>query len=196
MRVVLINTDINENSRASDLLLIMKRVLEADGVNADMIRPAAGNIHACTGCGKCQKTGKCMFEDGMVNVVLSQADRIDALIFAGASLYGKPGKQMRNFTDRLFRSAPGRFAGKPAVILICVRKGNTPVNTDRLCRHLSVNHMPYFQMISYINKDDNDDHTAAETAEALIWLMKCIGEGKKKGIECIYTEENDNFFSR
>ncbi|MCR5230413.1 MAG: hypothetical protein K6D03_09835 [Solobacterium sp.] len=195
MRVILVSTDRDENSPAAEMLGSMKTVFDADGIKAEVRLPGAGGIHACTGCGKCRKAGRCFFEDGGINEIISEADLIDGFVFAGTSFFGAPDRQLCGFMDRLFRCAPGKFDGKPSVLIIGRRNREQSVRAERVTVHLAEAGMPYVSVFPYINKD-GDIQEQKDTAEMLIRMMRQDDEERRQGTCRLNAGQSSNFFSR
>ena len=70
------------------------------GNEVTLISPTGKDIHFCTGCLACQKTGKCVIHDDM-NDMQEIVRTSDVLVFATPIYYYEMSGQMKTFLDRL-----------------------------------------------------------------------------------------------
>jgi len=74
--------------------------LEKQGGSADYIRLNDLNIRPCQGCGGCDKTGKCVIRDDMVEVY-EQIDRAERILLVSPVYFYGLTAQAKIFTDRM-----------------------------------------------------------------------------------------------
>lgn len=70
------------------------------GNEVTLISLTGKDIHSCTGCLACQKTGKCVIHDDM-NDMQEIVRTSDVLVFATPIYYYEMSGQMKTFLDRL-----------------------------------------------------------------------------------------------
>ena len=81
--------------------IIVKDILEASGMEYEMIHLAELNIKGCLGCLKCAKTNKCIQKDDFHEVVDKIIDA-EALVFGGGNYYGTLNSIGHAFWERTF----------------------------------------------------------------------------------------------
>lgn len=103
MKVLLLNGSPHEKGCTYTALEEIRRTLETDGVEAEILWLGNGATIGCTGCGACGKLGKCVHDD-VVNVAAEKMAGCDGLIV------GSPGPLCR-------RLGPCDLRPGPAVLL-------------------------------------------------------------------------------
>jgi len=68
-KTVLISGSPKPEGNTAQLMRECAKVIEEQGVEAEVISFAGMNIHSCTACGKCSETGKCDIEDGLNEII-------------------------------------------------------------------------------------------------------------------------------
>ena len=81
--------------------VIVKDILEASGVEYEMIHLAALNIKGCLGCLKCAKSNRCVQKDDFQSVI-DKINEADALVFGGGNYYGTLNAIGHAFWERTF----------------------------------------------------------------------------------------------
>ena len=85
MKVLLISGSPKPNGNTVLLMQECAKVIEAHGVEAEIVSFAGMKIEACIACGKCSKTGKCSLDDGL-NEIITKIRSAEGLIVAYAGL--------------------------------------------------------------------------------------------------------------
>ncbi len=84
----------------SDTLSVeFMRGAKETGHEVEMIRIADKNIHYCIGCGTCHKTGKCVFQDDMAEI-LDKMLAANVLVLATPVYFYSMSAQMKTMIDR------------------------------------------------------------------------------------------------
>jgi multimeric flavodoxin WrbA len=107
--------------------IIVKDILEASGVEYEMIHLAKLNIKGCLGCLKCAKDNICVQKDDF-QVVMNKVIQADALVFGGANYYGTLNAIGHSFWERTFslrHCETFRLAGKLGIAVGLDRNGET-----------------------------------------------------------------------
>lgn len=81
--------------------IIVKDILEASGIEYEMIHLAQLNIKGCLGCLKCAANNKCVQKDDFQGVV-DKINKADALVFGGGNYYGMLNAIGHAFWERTF----------------------------------------------------------------------------------------------
>lgn len=185
MMVLLVNGSKEEHGIAQVSLKEAEAVLEKNGIDVSVLWAGENSLQGCVSCGKCRKLGKCIFDGDAVNEAVHMADAIDGLIIAVPVIYGKPEIQSVSFLDRLFTSAGKKLAGKPAAAVLLSRSSVT-LSFDGVYHYFETHCMPIVtsQSLPVVHQEEDAEGMQAirMMAENMSWLLKCIEEGKKKGI--------------
>ena len=188
MKVLLINGSPHKQGCTYTALAEAARALEHMGIETEIYQLGAGPVQPCNGCGGCRKLGKCVFDDG-VNEIAARADSFDGLIVGAPVYYGGPCGQIQCFLDRLFYSAAGRLAGKPAAAVVSCRRGGASAAFQRLNMYFQMCNMPvvssqYWNQVhgntpQEVEQDLEGLQTMRTLAQNMAFLLKCrAGSGE------------------
>jgi len=108
MNILGISGSPNENGNTAYALKYALDILEKDGFNTQYISLAGRDIHPCIGCWKCIKSGKCIFDDDM-DEIIKGLEWCHGLILGSPVYFGLITGQMKVMMDRC---VPVRTAGK------------------------------------------------------------------------------------
>ena len=122
MKVILLDGVRTDSIGYTQALQDLQNLSAEKGIEVCHIRLKDELIQGCTGCGKCIKAGKCLYNE-QANTVSEAMKTADALIIAASVYYGGLDSRMKCLLDCLFHSAPLVMANKPAgSLLICRSK--------------------------------------------------------------------------
>ena len=124
---------------------------------------------------------------------MEKAKDADGFIFGSAVHYAAPSGTICAVLDRAFYAGSGNFRYKPgAAILSCRRAGSTAA-FDVLNKYFTISSMPvvssgYWNMVhgakaEDVLKDEEGLQIMRTLGKNMAWLLKCIENGKEKGIE-------------
>ena len=114
-KVLLINGSPNEQGNTWSALNEVAGALERNGVETELLYLGKQPIADCIACYKCVKTGTCVFDD-QVNQVIERLDEYDGLILGSPVYFAGPSGRLCAFLDRLFWAGGKRMAGKLAAV--------------------------------------------------------------------------------
>lgn len=197
MKVILVNGSPHEKGCTYTALCEAKKVLEENGVEAEMFWIGNKPISGCIGCGACAKLGKCCIED-TVNEFNNKTAEADGFIFGSPVHYASAGGAITSFMDRAFYSGKAKLFGKPAAAIASCRRGGASATFDQLNKYFSINCMPivssnYWNQIhgntpEEVLRDEEGIQTMQILARNMAWLLKCIELGAKNGVPCPQPE--------
>lgn len=197
-KVMLINGSPHEKGCTYTALAEVEKTLRKHGIDTEIFHIGKQAIHGCIACGNCGKTGKCVFND-KVNEVVDKLDSIDAFDIGAPVYYASAAGQLTAFLDRLFFKKHKRMAGKPGACVVSCRRGGASATFDQLNKYFSISNMPivtsqYWNQVhghtpEEVLKDEEGMQTMRTLGENMAWLLKCIEAGKKCGIELPKYEE-------
>jgi multimeric flavodoxin WrbA len=162
------------------------RCFEDRGIGAE-IAVLNEHVQGCTGCGRCWKTGICVFDDE-VNRTLGMLDDVRGLMVLTPVYYGEPAVQTMNFLDRLFWCGSDRLALKPAVS-VCSGRGSAAAKAQARLneRFAYADMMIVSHKNGFVLKEEND---ILIPAQRLACLIRNMDEGSCS-FENTYTRELD-----
>ena len=160
MKALLINGSPRLHGCTYTALTELKRTLEAEGIEVELIHVGNKDIRGCIACRKCHETGKCVFDD-IVNEVAPELAAADA------------------FVDKTMKVG--------AAVVTCRRGGNT-ASFDVLNKYFTMTGMPvassqYWNMVyggsaEEVQKDAEGLQTMRTLGRNMAFMMKSIQLGK------------------
>ncbi len=192
MKVLLINGSPHQYGCTYTALNEAAKTLEKRGIETEIYWIGTKPVAGCIACGKCFETGRCIFEDG-VNELLERLDTLDGLILGSPVYYSGPSGQIQAFLDRLFYIGGRRMAGKPGASVVSCRRGGASAAFERLNKYFTISSMPvvssqYWNQVhgntpEEVLQDAEGLQTVRTLAENMAWLLKCIEAGRNMGID-------------
>ncbi len=128
MKVLLICGSPRRGSNTLTALTEVARMLQAEGVETEIVELGAKPVRSCIACGKCKEKGdgRCVFNDDVVNEISAKAEEADGFIFGAPVYYGMPDGRILSLVQRLLYSNSQAFAFKPVSnVAVCRRGGGT-----------------------------------------------------------------------
>lgn len=191
MKVLLVNGSPNKNGTTNRALEEVGKALRENCIETEMFWIGIKPIMGCTGCSKCFKSKRCIYND-VVNEFLEKVEECDGFVFGTAVHFAGVNGSMNSFMDRAFYGKGNLFKGKVAAGIACCRRAGTIGAFDRLNKYFSYSCMPivssnYWNGVFGFNADDAEkDLEGLQTMRVLgnnmAWLLKCIELGKKNGV--------------
>lgn len=188
MKALLINGSPRAEGCTFTALSELKRTLEAEGIEVELLHVGHKAIHGCIACGKCRELGRCVFDD-VVNEVAPKLAEADAFVIGAPVYYASPAGGAIAFLDRLFFSTfhMDKTMKVGAAVVSCRRGGNTS-SFDVLNKYFSINSMPiatsqYWNMVygstpEEVLADKEGLQTMRTLGRNMAFLMKSIRLGK------------------
>lgn len=207
MKVLLFNGSMHKNGTTYAALSKVAESLNEEGIETEILHIGSAPVRDCVACGGCQKTGKCVFADDIVNEWAEKAEKADGFVFGSPVYYSHPSGRIMSAMDRLFYSAGKNFTHKPGAVIAAARRAGTTQTLDAMEKHLSIMQMPivsstYWNMVFGSNaadaqKDLEGMQSMYNLGKNMAWLIKCIAAGEKAGISSPATVKTrkTNFIS-
>jgi len=205
MKVLLINGSSNQKGSTYSALNEVAAALEKEGIETEILNIGNIELRDCCGCRVCktEKTGKCVFENDIVNEIIEKAKNCDGFIFGSPVYYAHPTGRILSLLDRVFFAGGDNFAYKPGAAVVVARRSGTTASFDVINKYFTINNMPvvssqYWNNVhGLVPEDVPGDIEGLQTMRTLgrnmAWLLKCIELGKQNGLnrpdngEIIYT---------
>lgn len=190
MKALLINGSPHAKGCTYTALIELKRTLEAEGIETELIHVGNQDVRGCIACGQCRKLGKCVFDD-VVNEVASKLAEADAFVIGAPVYYSSPAGGAISFMDRLFFSTfnVDKTMKVGASVVTCRRGGNT-ASFDVLNKYFSISGMPiassqYWNMVyggsaEEVLKDAEGLQTMRTLGRNMAFMIKSIQLGKQQ----------------
>ena len=102
MKIVAINGSPRKNGNTAQVLEVVRREVEAAGVEFQVFQPGA-KVHPCMACYHCLNTGslRCVQTDDMVNDIIAACIEADGILLAAPVYHGGISGNMKCVLDRL-----------------------------------------------------------------------------------------------
>lgn len=189
MNVLIINGSPRVNGNTSVAVEEMRRVFEAEGVNAEVVQVGNKAVRGCIACGRCAELGKCVFDD-VVNELAPKFEAADGLVIASPVYYASANATLIAVLDRLFYSTHFDKTMKVGASLVCARRGGCSATFDELNKYFTITNMPiassqYWNSIhgraqGEAVQDEEGRQTMRVLARNMTFLMKSIALGREQ----------------
>ena len=189
MKVMMINGSPHAKGNTAIALNEMKKVFEADGVEVNVVHVGNKAVRGCVACGRCNETGKCVFND-IVNESAPILEQADGIVIGSPVYYASANGTLISFLDRLFFSTPFDKVMKVGAAVVIARRSGTTATFDELNKYFAMNQMPivtsqYWNNVfglaqGEVTQDAEGLQTMRTLARNMIFMMKSIALGKEK----------------
>lgn len=141
MKVLMINGSPRAKGNTTLALDEMAKVLEAEGIEVEVVRVGSDNVRGCIACNSCAKTGKCVFDD-VVNKLAEKFEEADGLVAAAPVYYGSANGTLIAVLDRLFYSTHFDKTMKVGAAVSVARRGGLTATWDEINKYFGISGMP------------------------------------------------------
>lgn len=189
MKVLMLNGSPRVNGNTERALEEMKVVFESEGVEVELIQVGNKAIRGCMACGGCRKIGKCVFDDG-VNELVRKFAQSDGLIVGSPVYYASANATLIAVLDRMFQSSGFDKTMKVGACVAVARRGGTTATFDELNKYFTISGMPiasgqYWNGVhggapGEAEKDGEGMQQMRTLAKNMVFLMRSIELGKEK----------------
>lgn len=189
MKVLIINGSPRMNGNTSIAINEVKKVLEEEKIEVEVVHIGNKDIRGCIACGYCYSHGKCVFND-LVNEVSNKFKEADGLIVASPVYYASANGTLISFLDRLFYSSSFDKSFKVGASIAVARRGGTSATFDELNKYFTISNMPiassqYWNSVhGRLEGEALNDLEGLQTmrtlARNMVFLMRNIELGKEK----------------
>lgn len=191
MKALLINGSPRAKGCTFTALTELKKTLESEGIEVELIHVGHKDIRGCIACRRCHEIGKCVFDD-VVNEIAPKLAEADAFVIGAPVYYASPAGGAISFMDRLFFSTFGmdKTMKVGAAVTTCRRGGNT-ASFDVLNKYFTISGMPvaasqYWNMVyggsaEEVEQDAEGLQTMRTLGRNMAFLMRAIRREKEAG---------------
>ncbi|GHU18911.1 FMN reductase [Spirochaetia bacterium] len=187
MKVLLVNGSPRQKGCTFTGLSIIKDQLAQNNVDSEIYQVGNKPVAGCTACLGCRKTGKCVFNDDLVNTVAEAMKEADGIILGSAVHFGSATGAATSFFDSLFYSVDKTALKlKFGACIVSCRRGGATATFDQLNKYFTICQMPvvsssyWNQIHGYtpedVYKDEEGVRTLKVLANNMAYLIKCKHE--------------------
>lgn len=198
MKVLLINGSPNEYGCTYTALCEVKKILEQNEIETELVHIGCNPIRGCIGCDACEKLEKCIFDDDIVNRMIEKANQSDGFVFGTPVHYAGVAGTMSCLLDRMFYAGK-QFNFKPGACVVSARRSGTTAAFDQMNKYFTIRNMPivssnYWNAVhgftpNDVNKDKEGLQTMRQLGYNMTWLLRCIQAGHNEGVQLPVQED-------
>ena len=142
MKVLMINGSPHAAGSTFTALNEMKKIFDAQDIDAEIIQIGHLDIPGCKACGSCFKTGKCVIDD-IVNKLLPKVEDADGLVIGSPVYFASSNATLNAFLDRLFYVMMRKDTRmKVGACVVSARRGGLTTSFDQLNKYFTIAGMP------------------------------------------------------
>ena len=203
MKVLMINGSPRPTGNTAVALAEMEAVFAKEGIEVETVQVGNKAVRGCIACGGCGKTGKCVFDD-VVNELIPKFEACDGLVVASPVYYASANATLIAVLDRLFHCSRFPKTMKVGASVTIARRGGCSATFDELNKYFTICGMPVASS-QYWNsvhggapgealQDAEGLQTMRTLAQNMTFLMKSIALGKAQfGLPEVEKREVTNF---
>ena len=191
MKVVGFNCSPRKNGNTSRMIQDVFKVLNAEGIETEMIQVGGNDIHGCRACGSCGKTKnmRCIKDDDIINSCIKKMIEADGIIIGAPTYFADVNTEAKALMDRagyVLKSNGGPLKRKAGAAVVAARRLGGIHAFDTINHFFTISEMITVGS-SYWNvslakaegdyeKDEEGVRTMRVLGENMAWLLKKIKE--------------------
>lgn len=191
LSVLFINGSARTDGCVARALKEVEKTLKTEGIEVKWVNVGSKDIRGCISCYKCQKTGKCVFND-LVNETAPDLKRADGVIIGTPVYYGGANGQLHAFLDRLFFSTTINIdkTMKLGATVVSSRRAGSTSAFDEINKYFTMLAMPIVSSTYWnevhgftadeVEKDAEGLQTMRNLGKNMAFLLKAVEDGKTK----------------
>jgi multimeric flavodoxin WrbA len=195
VKVIAFNGSSRKDGNTAILIKRVLQVLEAEGIQTELIQLAGEQIRGCNACRTCYttKNNRCVLEDDNVNAYVQKMIEADGIILGSPVYFSMMTPEMKALIDRtgyVARANKHLFKRKVGAAVVAVRRaGGIPtfdaINHFFLISQMIVPGSSYWNVGFGLKKGDVEgDEEGMKTMDDLgrnmAWLIKKLEPKKRK----------------
>lgn len=187
MKVVAFNGSARKDGNTAVLLRRVLKVLEAEGIETELIQLAGEQIRGCTACRACfeTKNERCAVADDNVNNYIQKMKEADGILLGSPTYFGMMSPEMKALIDRagfVARANPYMLKRKVGAAVVAVRRAGGMSTFDAINHFFLINQM-IVPGSSYWNigvghkkgevaNDEEGMRTMEDLGKNMAWLLR------------------------
>ena len=187
LKVVAFNGSARKDGNTAILLRRVLAVLEAEGVETELIQLAGQQIHGCMACGTCRKikNRECKIVNDSVNNYIKKMAEADGILLGSPTYFSMMTPEMKALIDRagyVARANGDMFQRKAGAAVVAVRRaGGIPtfdaINHFFLISQMIIPGSSYWNVgvgraKGDVEKDEKGLKTMDDLGKNMAWLLK------------------------
>jgi len=187
LKVVAFNGSARKDGNTAILLRRVLAVLEAEGVETELIQLAGQQIHGCMACGTCRKikNRECKIVNDSVNNYIKKMAEADGILLGSPTYFSMMTPEMKALIDRagyVARANGDMFQRKAGAAVVAVRRaGGIPtfdaINHFFLISQMIIPGSSYWNIgvggaKGDVEKDEEGLKTMDDLGKNMAWLLK------------------------
>jgi len=187
LKVVAFNGSARKDGNTAILLRRVLAVLEAEGVETELIQLAGQQIHGCMACGTCKKiqNRECKIVNDSVNNYIKKMAEADGILLGSPTYFSMMTPEMKALIDRagyVARANGDMFQRKAGAAVVAVRRaGGIPtfdaINHFFLISQMIIPGSSYWNIgvggaKGDVEKDEEGLKTMDDLGKNMAWLLK------------------------
>jgi len=191
MKVVAFNCSPRKNGNTSQMIQDAFKVLNAEGIETEMVQVGGNLIHGCKGCGTCGKTKdlRCVIDDDIINSCIKKMVEADGIIIGSPTYFSDVTTEAKALIDRtgfVLKRNGNPVRRKVGAALVANRRTGGIHSFDTINHFFTISEMitvgSSYWNVSVANaegdyaKDEEGIRTVKTLAENMAWLLKKIKE--------------------
>ena len=192
MKIVAINGSPRKNGNLAQLLEVVRREVEAAGVEFEVLQPGA-NVRPCMACYNCLDTGslRCVMKDDGVNDIIAACCEADGILLASPVYHAGIAGNMKCVLDRMMLAAGcgvNQFHHKVGGALCTLRRTGGSTTYHQLlaamdCMEMVLVTSDYWGAAhgaapGEVMGDTEGLDVAAQLGRNMAWMVKVLAESK------------------
>ena len=192
MKIVAINGSPRKNGNTAQLLEVVRKEVEAAGVEFQVLQPGA-NVRPCMACYNCLNTGslRCVMGDDGVNDIIAACCEADGILLASPVYHSGVSGSMKCVLDRLMLAAgcgDNQFHHKVGGALCTLRRSGGSATYHQLlstmdCMEMVIATSDYWGIVhgadpGEVMSDTEGVEVAAKLGRNMAWMVKVIAATK------------------
>lgn len=183
MNILLVNGSPRPDGNTATALREIATALRDEGVDSELFQIGTRPVRGCIACGKCNGSGRCIFDDDACNRFAERAAQADGFVFGTPVYYGQPNGALLAILQRaFFAGAPVAF--KPAAAVVVCRRGGGTAAFQSLNMIFQMSNMPlatsqYWNLVygrapGEATHDAEGLQTMRQLARNLAWMVRTL----------------------
>ena len=189
-KVLLLNGSPRADGCTATALQEMISVFEKEGIETELIHVGNKDIRGCVACNSCQKKGKCVFANDLVNEIAEKFKDADGLVIGSPVYYASPNGTLISLMDRLMYSTPFSKQLKVGAAVASARRSGASAALDVMNKYFTNRNMPMASSTNWniihgftaedARKDLEGLQTMRNLARNMVFMIRAFADAKDK----------------
>lgn len=140
MKVTAINGSPHKDGNTYLALKAACDVLNAEGIETEILNVGSLNITGCKACGACSKIGRCVIDDGF-NEIAEKTAAADGIIVGSPVYYAGINGTLKSFLDRFFYGNSSKMRFKPCAAITALRRSGVTHTYQTIYNFFTISEM-------------------------------------------------------